>query len=127
MQISLSKPAKKDARKKQREDQDRLFQIVCREIDPSVEFEYRFHPHRKWRFDGAWLAYQVAVEIDGGYFVGGRHSRGTGQINDNEKINVAQSLGWRVYRFTPQQVKSGYFFKAMVEVMHGREVPGLKG
>jgi very-short-patch-repair endonuclease len=115
-----------DARKKQREEQDRLFRLICREIDASAQFEYRFHPFRKWRFDGAWPDRMVAVEIDGGYFVQGRHSRGAGQIADNEKINVAQSLGWRVYRFTPQQVKSGYFSKAMVEVMHGREVPGLK-
>lgn len=127
MRISLSeKPVKKDARKKQTEEQDRLFRLICRELGERVEFEHRFHPTRKWRFDGAWPDRQIAVEIDGGYFVGGRHSRGTGQIADNEKINVAQSLGWSVYRFTPQQVQSGYFFKAIVEVLAGREMPGIK-
>ena len=115
-----------DARSKQRDEQDKLLRLISREVDSSAQFEYRFHPFRKWRFDVAWPDRQIAVEIDGGYFVGGRHSRGTGQIADNEKINVAQSLGWTVYRFTPQQLKSGYFFRAMVEVMGGREVPGLK-
>lgn len=69
--------------------------------------EHMFHPNRRWRFDFAQPKIMVAVEIDGGCFVHGRHSRGVGQIKDMEKMNEAQKLGWRVFHFTPQQTK-GY-------------------
>lgn len=69
--------------------------------------EYRFHPTRKWRFDWAWPSQMVALEIEGGAWSRGRHTRGKGFIADCEKYNQAVLLGWRVLRVTPQQVKSG--------------------
>lgn len=68
--------------------------------------EYKFHPTRKWRFDFA-LAKGVAVEIDGGIWIRGRHSRGAGMEADMEKMNQAALLGWRVLRFSTQMVKDG--------------------
>ena len=77
------------------------------------EREFRFAPPRKWRFDfniwthpngpQAW----VAVEIDGGAFVAGRHTRGTGVEKDAEKQSAAAILGYRVIRCTPRQVENG--------------------
>lgn len=32
----------------------------------SREGEYRFHPHRRWRFDFFFPQYQMAVEVEGG-------------------------------------------------------------
>lgn len=69
--------------------------------------EWRFHPVRRWRFDYAWVDKKIAVEVDGGAWSRGRHTRGTGFIADMEKSNVANAMGWHVYRFTPQQIKSG--------------------
>ncbi len=66
--------------------------------------EFRFHPTRKWRFDFAWPEHKVAMEIEGAVWVRGRHTRGSGFVKDMEKYNAAASLGWRVFRFTPQQV-----------------------
>jgi very-short-patch-repair endonuclease len=71
------------------------------------EREYRFHPTRRWRFDFAIPAKQVAVEVQGGVWNGGRHATGTGITGDCEKFSVAASLGWRVMPVTPAQVKSG--------------------
>ena len=71
---------------------------------PGPVKEHRFHATRKWRFDYAWLApYRVAVEIDGGQWVagGGRHNRDS----DREKLNHAAADGWRVLRFSTQQVE----------------------
>lgn len=68
--------------------------------------EYRFHPLRKWRFDFA-LAKGIAVEVDGGIWIAGRHSRGAGMESDFEKCNEGALLGWRVLRFSTGQVKSG--------------------
>jgi len=60
-----------------------------------------------WRFDMAWPAFMLAVEMDGGGFVGGRHGRGLGIEKDCEKYSAAAVLGWRLVRCTPRQVKSG--------------------
>ena len=71
--------------------------------------EYRFHPTRRWRFDVAFPApeHRLAVEVDGGVWVGGRHTRGVGATNDCEKFCAAAIDGWRVMRVTPAQVRSG--------------------
>ena len=74
---------------------------------PEAETEARFHNVRRWKFDRLYRAQMVAVEIDGGVWSQGRHSRGDGMLKDNEKINTAQTMGYIVLRFTPQQVKDG--------------------
>lgn len=60
--------------------------------------EYRFHPERKWRFDFAWPLHKVALEIEGGIWSGGRHTRGAGYAADCEKYNEAALAGWLVLR-----------------------------
>ena len=74
---------------------------------PDPEEEYRFLQGRRFRFDFAWPLPNVAVEIEGGTFVQGRHVTGAGFSKDCEKYNIAAREGWRVYRFTTQMVKSG--------------------
>jgi hypothetical protein len=69
--------------------------------------EYRFHPKRKWRFDYAWPTYKLALEVDGGIWTQGRHSRGAGKLADMEKLSEAAILGWRVLYVTPKQVEDG--------------------
>lgn len=79
--------------------------------------EYRFHPVRRWRFDYAFLAQKVAVEVDGGIWVRGRHSGGSGQLKDMEKMNSAVLAGWRVLHFTPQQVLSRDAFAMLQQLL----------
>jgi very-short-patch-repair endonuclease len=87
------------------------FPILCKAAGlPVPEGEVRFHPTRKWRFDWGWEPWRVALEIDGGAFRGGRHTRGAGFVRDCEKINEAQLLGWMVLRVTPQQINDGTAF-----------------
>lgn len=74
---------------------------------PLPVAEHKFHDTRRWRFDLAWPALKLAAEVNGGVFVGGRHSRGAGQMKDYEKLNSAQILGWVVLQVTPRQVVSG--------------------
>ena len=69
--------------------------------------ELRFHPVRKWRFDFAWPEALVALEVDGGVWTQGRHTRGLGVLGDHEKLNAAAVLGWRVIRCTPSTLADG--------------------
>lgn len=85
-----------------------MFAAHCRYSSiPMPDAEYRFAPPRRWRFDFAWPDRKIAVEIDGGTWVGGRHVRGSGYAKDCEKMNAAVEKGWRVLRFTSDQVRSG--------------------
>ena len=74
---------------------------------PAPEREYRFHPSKKWRFDFAWPAFRLAVEIDGGIHTQGRHVRGAGFVADCHKLNCAALLDWTVIRLTPDMVRNG--------------------
>lgn len=85
---------------------------------PTPETEYQFHPARKWRFDYSWRDSKISVEIEGAVWVSGRHTRGSGFIGDMEKYNQAAKLGWRVFRFTPQQLKKGEAQAFMKEVFN---------
>jgi very-short-patch-repair endonuclease len=81
------------------------FQLRAHKI--PFEAEYRFAPPRKFRFDFAFPDKKIACEIDGGIFTFGRHSRPAGIVKDMEKFNIAAGLGYRILKFTPQQVKKG--------------------
>ena len=74
---------------------------------PTPEREVRFQPPRRWRLDFAWPAHSLAVEVDGGTWTGGRHTRGQGFENDCEKLNHALLNGWRVLRVTGAMVRDG--------------------
>ena len=74
---------------------------------PEPAYEVRVTPERRWRFDLAWPAEKLAVEVNGGLFVAGRHSRGAGQLKDFEKLNAAQLAGWKVLQVSPKQISDG--------------------
>ena len=84
-----------------------VWQIEKTTALPRPEREYRFAPPRRWRFDLAWPALKVAVEVEGGSWVGGRHSRPGGFEKDAEKYNEAVIAGWRVLRVTGAMVSDG--------------------
>lgn len=79
---------------------------------PEYQKEVLFHPVRKWRFDYAWPNLKIAVEIHGGIHSGGRHTRGGGFVEDREKMNEAQLLGWIVLEVAPDHLKK---MRTMVE------------
>lgn len=79
----------------------------------SFEQEYKFHPKRKWRADFHIVGKNILIEVEGGIWSNGRHTRGKGYIADMEKYNSAQELGYLVFRYSTEQVKSG---KAIEEI-----------
>jgi hypothetical protein len=73
---------------------------------PLPEAEYRFASKRRWRFDFCWLNRLIALEVQGGLFNAGRHTRGAALLKEHEKLNYAAMLGYRVIFTTPQTLKS---------------------
>ncbi len=73
---------------------------------PEPIEEYRFHKPRRWKFDRAWVDARVAVELEGGVFSNGRHTKGVGYSNDCEKYNQAQIDGWIVLRYTVKHMEN---------------------
>lgn len=82
---------------------------------PEPTPEYKFHPDRKWRMDFAWPRHMIALEVEGGVWTNGRHTRGSGFVRDMEKYNAAALLGWRVFKCTPDTLLSA----ATVEMIRG--------
>lgn len=72
----------------------------------GFEREVRFHATRRWRFDFL-IRGDVAIEVDGGIWQAGRHTRGAGWEKDAEKLNEATIMGYKVLRFSTGQVKRG--------------------
>lgn len=85
--------------------------------EDKVFAEYHFHDKRKWRFDFAIPHIKMAIEIEGAVFAQGRHVRGSGYSKDCEKYNHATVLGWKVYRFPSNTLKSGEAFEFLKYVV----------
>ncbi|MBU2061919.1 MAG: hypothetical protein KKH44_08765 [Bacteroidetes bacterium] len=80
-----------------------FLQLLKKEKLPLPEVEYRFCG-RRWRFDYAYPDRKIAIEQEGAVWVSGRHTRGSGFVKDMEKYNQAAILGWRLLRYTPEQI-----------------------
>lgn len=72
-----------------------------------IELEYRFHPPRRWRWDYAVPSIKLGIEFHGSIWTQGRHTRGTGFMNDREKMNQAQIDGWLVLELVEEFVRDG--------------------
>ena len=70
------------------------------------EQEYKIIPSRRYRVDLADSTVKVAVEIHGGVYAGGRHTRGKGFENDREKMNLCQADGWTVFELSTGMIES---------------------
>lgn len=69
-------------------------------IEPVPEYNFDGHLGRRHRFDWAFVDARIAVEVEGNAW----HIKGGGshmQDTDLEKYNIAASLRWLVFRFSP--------------------------
>lgn len=76
----------------------RYYVGLLSELPPPVA-QFKAIPGRKFRFDFAWPEKRLLVEIQGGIWTNGGHSRGAGMKRDHEKANMAAALGYRVMYF----------------------------
>lgn len=87
-----------------------LLSVQLEQAHILFEREVGLWPGRKFRAD-FWLPDHrhgdVVLEIEGGTWVGGRHSRGIGFERDCEKQALAVLQGIRYFRCTANQVENG--------------------
>lgn len=81
--------------------------------------EFAFALPRKWRFDFLvpfiWqgtrqlkkVRQDVAIEIEGGIFTQGRHTRGVGFAKDMAKYRIAAVMEYLVLRFSTTEILDG--------------------
>ena len=90
---------------------------------PIPEREFQFCEDRKYRADFAYPERNILIEIQGGTWSKSRlgHSTGTGIKRDCEKSNLAQKLGFMVFKFTSDMVKRGEAVRFIEEVLKSSE------
>lgn len=94
------------------------FVILCSiELGLKPEPEHMFHQGRKWRMDYAFTEQKVFLEVEGGVWTGGRHTRGKGFINDMEKYNAAAAMGWTLIRCVPDDLMNGKAIKQLKDTL----------
>ena len=95
--------------------------LIEQQLKLKCKKEFQFHPNRKWRFDYYIPELKLGIEVEGGTFKktyykdkhgnlriheGGRHNTGNGFLQDCEKYNTAIILGYKILRFTPENLMS---------------------
>ena len=114
----------KNARRPQAKKQPRAVSVgealLARQLDAmkiAYTKEFQFHPERKWRADFRIDGYPILIEVEGGVWSQGRHTRGKGFEGDCEKYNQAAILGFTVLRYSTEQVKSGLAVKEIKQLV----------
>lgn len=85
---------------------------------PEPEREYRFAPPRRYRADFAYPERKLLIEVEGGVWTRGRHTRGAGFTEDAKKYNIATVLGFRVLRFTGEMINDGSALGVIEKVLN---------
>lgn len=117
--------ARKLAARAKREQFERMFAqqfAALRLAAPLPQFKFAKALGREWTADFAWPDLKLLLEVDGGVWRrgGGAHSHPSNILRDMEKQNDATLLGWRVLRFSTDEVKSGHAVRFVERVMDSR-------
>lgn len=87
--------------------------------DIPLESEVVFAKPRKFRFDFAHLETKIAIELQGGNFVRGRHTRGAALAKEYEKLNIAAENGWRMFFLDGNMVRKVGNYRAIANAIKG--------
>lgn len=88
---------------------------------PTPEYEYMHVPGRKFRADIAWPKHKVAVEVMGGLWIAGGHSRGAGVRKDMDRRNLVTLAGWRVIEVEPKDLCTLDTVRMLKELLYGKQ------
>jgi very-short-patch-repair endonuclease len=94
-----------------------VWQITAAGLPPPIR-EFRPLPHRRYRCDFCYEDERLLIEVEGAVFARkGRHTTGVGFTADCVKYNLLTLDGWRILRFTGEQVKSGLALSMIEEAL----------
>lgn len=82
-----------------------LYEILNDAFPGKWVSEFKGITGRKFRFDAANPTEKICIEVEGGIWISGRHNRPIGMQQDLEKYNLAVLEGWKILRYTPEQMK----------------------
>lgn len=108
---------KKPKQPKAPSEGERILELQLKFAGIPFEREFKFHATRSWRADFRITGTQILVEVEGGVWSGGRHTRGTGYEADAEKYNTAAMEGWIVLRYTTGQVQKGLALQGITRIL----------
>lgn len=86
-------------------------------IGPGIRKRLSEAGLKNWRFDFAFVEKKIAVEVEGGAWSGGRHTRGKGFAEDLLKYDAAMNMGWTVYRCDGAMVKQGTAVNTIIKLL----------
>lgn len=114
-------PKTPEQKKEEKDKLQRMYRNKMEVLELHVQKifvpEYQFLKQRKWKVDYALPCCKLAIEIEGGTWIGGGHSRGSGMNEDMEKYNNLAILGWRLLRFTPNNLKDNSYLDIFEKYM----------
>jgi very-short-patch-repair endonuclease len=117
--FNIITPIKKTVKVKTKSKSDFANDLLYREmftelkkIDPDtkqeVVFSHFMPTNRKFRADFLCPGLKMIIEINGGQYNSGRHTRGgKGYETDLTKLNLAQMNGYKIIQFTYQMLQRG--------------------
>ncbi len=85
---------------------EQLLAVHLKEKNYRFEQQVRFIPSRRFLADFV-IDSDLMVEVQGGVYIRGAHTRGTTYESNCEKMALALGLGYRVLWVTSRQVQNG--------------------
>jgi very-short-patch-repair endonuclease len=79
--------------------------FLAPDLKAGMVEQYRIAPGRRFKWDFAWVEKKVAIELHGGLWSYGAHSRPVGVQRDMTKANIATLAGWRVLYFSTDDLE----------------------
>lgn len=114
--VKISKP--KTASGYKRSPAEEKFATYWDALYPDIDLheEHKFLEDRKFRFDFANLESKIAIEINGGNWVGGRHTNALALEKEYEKFSLAAREGWRIFVLSPKMITAKWL-RAIAEAI----------
>jgi hypothetical protein len=99
----------------------RLMLLMERAKMPPVHMQVGLVEGRKFRYDLViGEPFKVAVEVQGGQWIRGRHNRPQGVETDSEKSALAQERGYIVLHVTPAMISDGRAIERIAGALRSR-------
>ena len=85
---------------------------------PKLIKEHKFHPTRRFRID-YFHESGVAIEIEGGIWIRGRHNRGMGFLSDMQKYNLMSERGILLFRLPANKIAASWVLPIIETINRG--------